>query len=45
LGKAKAEIGFPMVIKPANQGSSIGISILNTEAELLFISAIEKHYS
>jgi D-alanine-D-alanine ligase len=40
--KAKAEIGFPMVIKPANQGSSIGISILNTEAELLFISAIEK---
>jgi UDP-N-acetylmuramate--alanine ligase len=40
--KAKSEIGFPMVIKPANQGSSIGISILNTEAELLFISTIEK---
>ncbi len=40
--KAKNEIGFPMVIKPANQGSSIGISILNTEAELLFISTIEK---
>jgi UDP-N-acetylmuramate--alanine ligase len=40
--KAKTEIGFPMVIKPANQGSSIGISILNTEAELLFISTIEK---
>lgn len=40
--KAKSQIGFPMVIKPANQGSSIGISILNTEAELLFVSAIEK---
>jgi UDP-N-acetylmuramate--alanine ligase len=40
--KAKSEIGFPMVIKPANQGSSIGISILNIETELLFISAIEK---
>lgn len=40
--KAKSEIGFPMVVKPANQGSSIGISILNTEAELLFISTIEK---
>ncbi len=40
--KAKTEIGFPMVIKPANQGSSIGISILNIEAELLFISTIEK---
>lgn len=40
--KAKKEIGFPMVIKPANQGSSIGISILNTDAELLFISTIEK---
>ena len=40
--KAKSEIGFPMVVKPANQGSSIGISILSTEAELLFISTIEK---
>ncbi|MES2567438.1 MAG: D-alanine--D-alanine ligase [Bacteroidota bacterium] len=40
--KAKSEIGFPMVIKPANQGSSIGISILTIQTELLFISAIEK---
>ena len=40
--KAKSEIGFPMVLKPANQGSSIGISILSIDAELLFISAIEK---
>jgi UDP-N-acetylmuramate--alanine ligase len=40
--KAKANIGFPMVVKPANQGSSIGISILSIEAELLFISTIEK---
>lgn len=27
--KATEEIGFPMVVKPANQGSSIGVSILS----------------
>ena len=40
--KAKKEIGFPMVIKPANQGSSIGITILNLDAELVFKGAIDK---
>lgn len=40
----KKEIGFPMVIKPANQGSSIGITILTTEAELLFKGAIDKAF-
>ncbi len=40
--KAKKEIGFPMVIKPANQGSSIGITILNLDAELVFMGAIDK---
>lgn len=40
--KAKKEIGFPMVIKPANQGSSIGITILSTDDEVIFMSAVEK---
>lgn len=40
--KAKKEIGFPMVIKPANQGSSIGVTILNTDSEVEFMAAVEK---
>lgn len=42
--KAKAEIGFPMVIKPANQGSSIGISIFNEDSNYHFMSAVEKAF-
>lgn len=33
IRKAKEEIGFPMVVKPANQGSSIGVSILHSGDE------------
>jgi UDP-N-acetylmuramate--alanine ligase len=40
--KAKKEIGFPIVIKPANQGSSIGVTILSTDNEHDFMSAVEK---
>ncbi len=40
--KAKKDIGFPMVIKPANQGSSIGVSILSSNNEVEFMSAVEK---
>jgi UDP-N-acetylmuramate--alanine ligase len=40
--KAKDKIGFPLVIKPANQGSSIGVSILYKDDESLFMEAIEK---
>ena len=29
--EAKKTIGFPMVIRPANQGSSIGVSIINED--------------
>ncbi|RME92934.1 MAG: D-alanine--D-alanine ligase, partial [Bacteroidetes bacterium] len=32
--KAKADIGFPLVIRPANQGSSIGVSIIDAETGL-----------
>lgn len=40
--KAKKEIGFPMVIKPANQGSSIGVSILAKSDKFAFMQAVEK---
>ncbi len=40
--KAKNEIGLPMVIKPANQGSSIGVTILGSDSEYEFMSAVEK---
>lgn len=42
--KAKEEIGFPMVIKPANQGSSIGISIFNHDNHHDFMAAVEKAF-
>lgn len=38
----KETIGFPCVVKPANQGSSIGVSILNSENEYEFMAAVEK---
>lgn len=40
--KAKKEIGFPIVMKPANQGSSIGVTILTNDREQDFMSAVEK---
>ena len=42
--KAKKEIGLPLVIKPANQGSSIGITILHKEDDFSFMEAIEKAF-
>ncbi|MGZ3931861.1 MAG: D-alanine--D-alanine ligase family protein [Bacteroidia bacterium] len=40
--KAKQQIGFPMVIKPANQGSSIGVTILSEDSHFRFMEAVEK---
>lgn len=34
IANAVAQIGLPMVIKPARQGSTIGISVARSEAEL-----------
>ncbi|MGZ4034856.1 MAG: D-alanine--D-alanine ligase family protein [Bacteroidia bacterium] len=42
--KAKKEIGFPLVIKPANQGSSIGISILHENDNFKFMEVVEKAF-
>ncbi|WP_441296765.1 D-alanine--D-alanine ligase family protein [Aurantibacillus circumpalustris] len=44
LKTVKEKIGFPCVVKPANQGSSIGISVLSSENELEFMSAVEKAF-
>ncbi|MBS1650812.1 MAG: D-alanine--D-alanine ligase [Bacteroidetes bacterium] len=41
---AKKNIKFPLVVKPANQGSSIGVSILNEADEHKFIKAVEKAF-
>lgn len=40
--KAKSEIGFPFVVKSANQGSSIGISVLQKEDNHKFEAAVNK---
>lgn len=42
--KAKKEIGFPLVIKPANQGSSIGVTILSKDDNFSFMEAVEKAF-
>ena len=42
LNKAKKEIGFPLVVKPANQGSSIGISILHNDENYALMGAVGK---
>lgn len=42
LKTVKETIGFPCVVKPANQGSSIGVTILNSDSEFEFMSAVEK---
>ncbi|HEX7412471.1 MAG TPA: D-alanine--D-alanine ligase, partial [Bacteroidia bacterium] len=42
FNQAKDKIKFPLVVKPANQGSSIGVSILLKEDEHAFMQAIEK---
>lgn len=42
--KAIVQVGFPMVIKPANQGSSIGVSILKNNDIQRFQQAIQKAF-
>lgn len=40
--RAGSEVGFPCVVKPANQGSSIGVSILSKPDKTEFMAAVEK---
>ena len=44
LKKVRELIGFPCVVKPANQGSSIGITVLNYIDDFEFMSAVEKAF-
>lgn len=44
FAQAKSKVALPMVIKPANQGSSIGVSILHKDDEHAFMQAIEKAF-
>lgn len=44
LRKVRDEIGFPCVIKAANQGSSIGVTILQDDHEAALAGAIEKAF-
>jgi UDP-N-acetylmuramate--alanine ligase len=44
LKKVHELIGFPCVVKPANQGSSIGITVLNSMDNFEFVSAVEKAF-
>lgn len=44
LEKIKSEIGFPCVVKAANQGSSIGVSVLGAEDGEAFVNAVNKSF-
>lgn len=44
LQAAKAKVKYPLVIRPANQGSSIGISIIHQEDEEQLAAAIDKAF-
>lgn len=44
LRKVKEDIGFPLVVKPANQGSSIGISILHNDENYALMGAVGKAF-
>jgi UDP-N-acetylmuramate--alanine ligase len=42
---SNAEIGFPLVIRPANQGSSIGVAILHNPDDFdAFVNAVDKAF-
>lgn len=42
--EAKKLVGLPFVIKPANQGSSVGVSVLQNDNEDLFKEAVQKAF-
>lgn len=44
LNSAKKKVGFPVVVKAATQGSSIGISILHKEDVAAFAEALDKAF-
>ena len=43
ISKINSSVGYPLIVKPVNLGSSVGISKVNSEADLK--SALEKAFS
>jgi len=41
LADVKKKVGFPFVVKPANQGSSVGVSVINKNNTHLFEQALQ----
>ncbi len=44
FNELKTQLGFPFVIKPANQGSSIGVSIIDSDDLNIFSQKIDKAF-
>ncbi len=44
LGRARAETGFPLVVKPSREGSSVGVSLVHEEKELAAALALAFTY-
>jgi UDP-N-acetylmuramate--alanine ligase len=42
--KAKTDIGFPLVVRPANQGSSIGVAIVEHDDPMAFAAAVDRAF-
>lgn len=40
----QASVGFPFVVKPANQGSSVGVSVISTNDQQQFEAAVNKSF-
>ncbi|MBC7381481.1 MAG: D-alanine--D-alanine ligase [Bacteroidia bacterium] len=41
---AKEQVGIPFVVKPANQGSSVGVSVISTDEFEVFETAVKKAF-
>jgi UDP-N-acetylmuramate--alanine ligase len=44
LTQLKSKVGFPFVVKPANQGSSVGVSVINKADVKAFEAAVNKSF-
>jgi len=44
LARVEGELGYPVVVKPANLGSSVGISRVNCADELRYALDVASHY-
>jgi UDP-N-acetylmuramate--alanine ligase len=44
LTHLKSKVGFPFVVKPANQGSSVGVSVISSTDVNVFEAAVNKSF-